>query len=50
MEPVKAPQYFHTDRSGAVLLLWFLAVTCSCCPYIFFGSAIMLVTYLINFR
>ena len=28
------------------LLLWFLIVTCSCCPYLYFGSAIMLVTYL----
>ena len=34
--------YFNTDRSKAVLLLWFLTVTCSCCPYLyFFGSAIM---------
>ena len=24
-----APQYFYTDRSKAVLLLWFLTVTCS---------------------
>ena len=31
-------------------LLWFLTVTCSCCPYFFFGSAIMLVTYFVNFR
>ena len=23
------PQYFYTDRSKAVLLLWFLTVTCS---------------------
>ena len=41
---------FHTDRSKAVLLLWFLTVTCSCCPYLYFGSAIMLVTYFVNFR
>ena len=41
---VLAPQYFYTDRSKAVLLLWFLIVTCSCCPYLYFGSAIMLVT------
>ena len=34
----------------AVLLLWFLTVTCSCCPYLYFGSAIMLVTYFVNFR
>ena len=39
------PQYFNTDRSKAVLLLWFLTVTCSCCPYLQFGSHIMLVTY-----
>ena len=25
-------------------------VTCSCCPYLYFGSAIMLVTYFVNFR
>ena len=37
-------------RSKAVLLLWFLTVTCSCCPYLFFVSAIMLVTYFVNFR
>ena len=24
---------FNTVRSKAVLLLWFLTVTCSCCPY-----------------
>ena len=33
-----------------ILLLWFLTVTCSCCPYLYFGSAIMLVTYFVNFR
>ena len=43
-------KYFYTDRSKAVLLLWFLTVTCSCCPYLYFGSAIMLVTYFVNFR
>ena len=43
-------QYFNTDRSKAVLLLWSLIVTCSCCPYLYFGSAIMLVTYFVNFR
>ena len=32
------------------LLLWFLTVTCSCSPYLYFGSAIMLVTYFVNFR
>ena len=45
-----SPQYFYTDRSKAVLLLWFLTVTRSCCPYLYFGSAIMLVTYFVNFR
>ena len=44
------PQYFYTDRSKAVLLLWFLAVACSCCPFLYFGSAIMLVTFFVNFR
>ena len=39
-------QYFHTDRSKGVLLLWFLTVTCSCCTYLYFGSPIMWVTYL----
>ena len=47
--PVKAPQHFNADRSKAVLLLWFLTVTCSCCPNLFFGSAIMLVTYFSKF-
>ena len=42
---ISSPPYFNTDRSKAVLLLWFLTVTCSCCPYLYFGSAIMLVTY-----
>ena len=32
-----------------VLLLWFLTVTCSCCLYLYFGSAIMLVTYFSKF-
>ena len=45
-----SPQYFNTDRSKAVLLLWFLTGTCSCCPYLYFGSAIMFVTYFVNFR
>ena len=31
-------------------MLWFLTVTCSCCAYLYFGSAIMLVTYFVNFR
>ena len=43
------PQYFNTDRSKAVLLLWFLTVTRSCCPYLYFGSPIMLVTYFSKF-
>ena len=50
VKPVWAPQYFYTDRSKAVLLLWFLTVTCSWCLYLYFGSAIMLVTYFVNFR
>ena len=29
---------------------YFLTVTCSCCPYLYFGSVIMLVTYFVNFR
>ena len=41
---------FNTDRFKAVLLLWFFTVTCSCWPYLYFGSAIMLVTYFLNFR
>ena len=45
------PHYFYyTGRSKAVLLLWLLTVTCSCCPYLYYGSAIMLVTYFVNFR
>ena len=50
VKPVLTPQYFNTDRSKAVLLLWFLTITCSCCPYLYFGSAIMLVIYFVNFR
>ena len=50
VKSVSAPQYFYTDRSKAVLLLWFLTVTCPCCPYLYFGLAIMLVTYFVNFR
>ena len=38
--------YLNTDRSKAVLLLCFLTVTCSCSPYLYFGSA----TYCVNFR
>ena len=44
------PQYFYTDRSEAVLLLWILTVTCSCFLYLYFGSAIILVIYFVNFR
>ena len=36
--------YVNTDRSKAALLLWFLTVTCSCCPYLSFGSPIILLT------
>ena len=48
--PPPRPQYFNTGRSKAVLLFWFLTVTCSCCPYLYFGSAIILLTYFVNFR
>ena len=37
------------NRSKAVLLLWFLTVTRSCCPYLYFGSTIVLVTYFSKF-
>ena len=40
------PQYFNSDRSNAVFLLWFLTVTCSCFSYLYFGSPIMWVAYL----
>ena len=30
VKPVQAPQYFYTDRSKAVLLLWFLTVLTVC--------------------
>ena len=43
------PLYFNTDHSKVVLLLWFLTVTWSCCPYLYFGSAIMLKTYFSKF-
>ena len=36
----QTPQHFNTGRSKAVLLLWFLTVTCSCCPYLYFGLPI----------
>ena len=41
---------FAIISTKAVLLLWFLTVTCSCCPYLYFGSAVMLVTYFVNSR
>ena len=44
--PLAPAQYFNTDSSKAILLLWFLTVTCSCCPYLYFGSPIMWVKYL----
>ena len=47
--PAPPPKYFNTDRSKAVLLLQFFTVTCSCCPYLNFGSAILLVTYFSKF-
>ena len=34
-------QYFNTDSPKAVILLWFLTVTCSCCPYLYLGSPLM---------
>ena len=33
------------STSYGVYTLWFLTVTCSCCLYLYFGSAVMLVTY-----
>ena len=30
LKPPPPPKYFYTDRSKAVLLLWFLTVICSC--------------------
>ena len=41
--------YRQFAKGNKVLLLWFLTVTCSCCPYLYFGSAIMLVTYFSKF-
>ena len=43
------PKCFCADRSKAALLLWFLVVACSCCPCLCFGSAVVLVTYCVNF-
>ena len=31
------------------IMLWFLTVTCSCCPYLYFGLPIMLVAYFSKF-
>ena len=39
----------HLSRRG-VMDICNLEFTCSCCPYLYFGSAIMLVTYFVNFR
>ena len=47
--PPTHTQYLNTDHSKVVLLLWFLTVTCSCCPFLYFGSPIMLVTYFSKF-
>ena len=41
--PHPPPPHTHTHR--AVLLLWFLTVIGSCCPYLYFGSPIILVPY-----
>ena len=49
LSPPSPLQYFNTDRSKAVLLLWFPTVTCSCCPCLYFCSAITLVTYFSKF-
>ena len=51
MKSLKGKEHKNiNDLSKAVLLLWFLTVMCSCCPYLYFGSAFMLVTYFLNFR
>ena len=48
--PVWPPlRCFCAGRSGAVLLLWVLAVACSCCPCLCFGSAVVLVACLVCF-
>ena len=41
-----SPQYFNTDSSKAIRLLKFLTVTCSCCPYLYFGSPNIWMIYL----
>ena len=46
LDPVKLvqapppPQYSITDRSKAVLLLWFLYVTCYVCMYMVFSNMV----------
>ena len=51
--PYQRPTYTQTvDQNPrlSIYQVWFLAVACSCCPYLYFRSAIMLVTYFVNFR
>ena len=38
------PVFLYRPFQGGTSL-WFLTVTCSSCPYLYFGSAIMLVTF-----
>ena len=40
----RAQAHMYTAFGSKTLLLWFLTVICSCCPYLYFGSPIMLVT------
>ena len=50
-EKKKKKKKWNKIKSGTnKLLLWFLTVTCSWCLYLYFGSAIMLVTYFVNIR
>ena len=35
-------------QKHTVVRLWFLIVTCSCCPYLYFSSPIMWVTYFLG--
>ena len=37
-------QYYNTDRSKAVILSLFFTITCSCSPYLYIRSPIVLVT------
>ena len=42
----------HAKSQGGIIglvLLWFITATCSCCPYLYFDSPIMLVTYFSKF-